>query len=110
MSIQSSARSVEQIEADLAATRAQMGRTIDALAAQLSPAYQVEQLTQKVSEKAQSFQEKIRERCDCVRESVCETVDAARAGDEEALKKVGIAIAGTVVVVALIGLRISHRR
>ncbi|WP_022867337.1 DUF3618 domain-containing protein [Schaalia vaccimaxillae] len=92
-------RSEEQIQAELAATRAEMSATVDALVERFQPDYLMGQA--KVT-----AQEKVAQ----TKAFVAQTIDEARAGDQEALKKVGIAVGCGVALVALIGLRLARRR
>ncbi|MDC4233479.1 DUF3618 domain-containing protein [Actinomyces sp. B33] len=93
-----SERTEEQIQAELAVTRAQMSQTIDALVARAQPAYVMEQAKLNVSAKARQ-----------TRARIGRTVDEARAGDVEAMKKVGIAALGAAALVCLVIVRVARR-
>lgn len=90
----SAARSPEQIEADLEATRAQMTATVDELVAQLQPAHLIEVSKESLARKTEE-----------VKVQVADTLNSARAGDTDALKKVGYAAAGVVGVIGVFVLR-----
>ncbi len=92
------ARSSKEIEAELDSTRQEMTTTVDELVAQLQPAHQIELAKENLSRKA-----------DEVKAVVSETVEAARDGDSEAMKKVGYVIGGVAVIVALIVIRSIRR-
>ncbi|WP_026459858.1 DUF3618 domain-containing protein [Schaalia suimastitidis] len=110
MSATEDTRTAAQIEADLAATRQQMARTLDDLVFQLSPSHQIDQVKLKLTQTAQNFPEQARAWAERTCEKARTTVDAARSGDEDALRKVGIAAVATVAVVGLVCLRIFRRR
>lgn len=110
MNDSSTARSAQQIEAELSATREEMARTVDALVEQFQPSYQIEQAKQALTDKALDLQEEAKNRIDALLASARETYEAAREGDQEALKKVGIAVAGVVAVVGLVVVGIIRRR
>lgn len=88
------ARSPEDIQADLEATRAQMTATVDELVAQLQPAHLIEVSKETLARKTEE-----------AKVQVADTINSARAGDAEALKKVGYAVAGVAGVLGVFVLR-----
>lgn len=88
------ARSPEEIQADLEATRSQMTATVDELVAQLQPAHLIEVSKESLARKTEE-----------VKVQMADTLNSARVGDTEALKKVGYAAAGVVGVIGVFVLR-----
>lgn len=87
-----------RIEIELAATRAELSSSVDALVGQLTPQYQWERAKEAAGEKARQW-----------RAHAEETVAEAREGDPRALRAVGIAAAGAVAVTALLVWRLTRR-
>lgn len=95
---QPTARTPEQIEADLEATRKALTNTVDELVAHLQPAHLLD-----------VAKEDLGRRFADAKEQACATVDAAREGNSDALKKVGIAAAAAVGVVSFLVWRFSGK-
>ncbi|QWW19765.1 DUF3618 domain-containing protein [Schaalia sp. 19OD2882] len=104
------ARTPQEIEAELAATREEMTRTVDALVGQLQPAYQIEQAKRALADKAQTWQSAARTWLQDFGVKVSETIDQAREGQPEAVKKVGAAAACALVLAGLLAIRFTRRR
>lgn len=109
MSNNNRARTPEQIEAELAATREEMSRAVDALVGQLQPSYQIEQAKKALAARAQTFSDDARTWLSDLGERITTTVEAARDGDTEALKKVGATAVGVLVLAGLFAFRFRKR-
>lgn len=86
-----SVRTADQIEADLERTRLEMTATVDQLVAQLQPA-----------NLAAMAKEDVARRFSVAKVQAFATVDAARDGDSDAIRKVGIAAAGALGLLAFV--------
>ncbi|UFU02630.1 DUF3618 domain-containing protein [Ruania suaedae] len=82
-------RSAAQIEADLAATREELTRTVDELSERVDPRRQVKEATEKARTEVSSF------------------VAGLKAGDPKAI---GIAGAAAATVLAIVGLSVRRHR
>ncbi|QPK81171.1 DUF3618 domain-containing protein [Schaalia sp. ZJ405] len=91
-------RTEEQIQAELAATRAEMSKTVNELYARVQPQYIAAQTKDAAMSKGKE-----------ITETVQRTVKDARAGDTDALVKVGAVALGVTTVIALIVLRRLRR-
>lgn len=94
-----SERTEAQILADLATTRAEMTATVDELFARVQPSYIMDQTKETAKAKFANFQTQAQI-----------TIQDAKDGEPEALKKVGIAAAGAATVVGLIVLNIIRKK
>lgn len=103
-------RSASQIAADLENVREQMASTVDELVGKLDPAAQLEKAKAYVSKKAETFPQDARQWVEDTSVKARETLEAAREGDEEAIKKVGIFAAASAAIVGLLTFRIFRRR
>lgn len=92
-------RSEAEILAELDRTRAEMTATVDELVARVQPEHMIEEVKERAKTKASE-----------VKNLVVTTVQEAREGDPEALKKVGYVIAGGVALGTLVVLRALRRR
>ncbi|WP_115728010.1 DUF3618 domain-containing protein [Actinomyces culturomici] len=92
-------RTEEQILAELAETRARMTATVDELFGRVQPDYLVGQAKESAKTKATEF-----------KALAAQTVQDAKDGDSEALKRVGYVAAGVAAVAALVVLRIVRGR
>lgn len=92
-------RTAEQIEAELEATRVELTQTVDELVAQLQPAHLIAKAKEDLNQRFVAAQA-----------NAMATVAAAREGDSEALRKVGIAAASVVGAVAFLYWRLSRRK
>lgn len=92
-------RTAEQIEADLEATRLELTRTVDELVAQLQPSHLMAKAKEDLS---QRFVD--------AKTNAVATVAAAREGDSEALRKVGIAAASVVGAAVFLYWRFSRKK
>ncbi|WP_043535731.1 DUF3618 domain-containing protein [Actinomyces polynesiensis] len=92
-------RTPEQIQAELAATRAQMSATVDELVQTLKPSTQVRRATSKLRSAALDL-----------RDQVVATTQQALDGDRDALVRVGVVAASVAGLVGLCVLgRVRHR-
>lgn len=91
-------RTAAEIEAELEATRSQMTATVDELVAQLQPAHLVEMAKEDVSRRFADAKVK-----------AFATVEAARDGDQDALRKIGVAAAAAVGVLSFMIWRFSGK-
>lgn len=91
-------RSAEQIEAELEATRAQLTSTVDELVAQLQPANLIGLAKEDAARRFADAKVK-----------AAATVDAARDGDQDALRKVGVAAAAALGCVAFLVWRLRGK-
>ena len=96
---ETSERTEAQILADLATTRAEMTATVDELFGRVQPSYIMDQTKETAKAKCANFQTQAQI-----------TVQDAKDGEPEALKKVGIAAAGAATVVGLIVLNIIRKK
>ena len=103
-------RTPEQIQADLAATRAQMSATVDELVQTLKPSTQIRRAGERAQEKMTQVRELSRSVAGRVREEAADTLDAAREGDRDAWMRVGAVAAAATAVVGLCVLRAARRR
>lgn len=87
-------RTPEQIQAELDATRLQMSATVDQLVHTLTPAHQM-----------QVAKDTMRAKFDEAKVCAQDTIDRAKDGDPEALKKVGYVVASAAALVGLCVLR-----
>lgn len=99
MSTDNVERTEEQIRAELEAVREQMTRTVDELFGRVQPDYIVSQAKQNARAKAEE-----------IKSFAAQTVEDAKDGDSEALKRIGYAAAGVAVVVGLVIARIVRSR
>ena len=98
MSDSQTQRTEEQIQAELAAVRAQMSQTVDALVGRMQPENLLAQAKIAAAGKVED-----------AKAFVSRTVADARDGDPEALKRVGIAAGCAAAVVGLVLLRLGRR-
>lgn len=89
--VESTPRTPEEIEAALEATRLELTATVDELVAQLQPANLVAMAKDDLGRRYADA--KVR---------AVKTVEAARAGDSDALRKLGLAAVGAVGVVTFL--------
>ncbi|UFU05987.1 DUF3618 domain-containing protein [Ruania halotolerans] len=82
-------RTVAEIEADLAATREELTKTVDDLSRRVDPRQQAAELKERARDGATSF------------------VEGVKAGDPKAL---GIAGAAAAAVLAIIGISVARRQ
>ena len=102
-------RTPEQIQADLAATRAQMSATVDELVQTLKPSTQVRRARDRAQVKAAELWDLSLSTAKRLRDRASDTVEDARSGDREALVRVGAVAAATAGVVGLCVLRAVRR-
>ncbi len=95
---EASSRSAAQIEADLAATRLELADTVNDLVEQLQPSHLLEMAKDDLGR-----------RFDDAKQQAAMTIDAAREGDQDAMRKVGVAAAAAAGVVALVVWRLVRR-
>ncbi len=93
-----SARTPEQIQAEMTAIRAQMTQTVDLLMAEVQPARIAQKTTRAAKQKAAETMA-----------HAASTLRTARQGDSEALKQVGYVVAGLAVAAGLVVLRAVRR-
>lgn len=92
-------RTEAQIRADLEATRAALAASVDDLYEQLQPTAIVANTKAAAAEAIAG-----------ARKSVRDTAAAAREGDSEAIKRIGIAVGATLVAIGLLAFAWSRRR
>lgn len=104
-------RTPEQIQADLAATRAQMSATVDELVQTLKPSTQVRRAGARAQEKASEVWESTLALAHDLRDRVTERFEDARRRDPDALVGFGaVAATAAAAVVGLCVLRAVRRR
>lgn len=91
-------RTAEEIEAELAATREELTHAVNELAGRMQPEYLIEQTKESLG---RSWSQ--------AKECAARTVEEARDGDTEALKKVGFVALGAAAVIGLVLFRITRR-
>lgn len=99
MSTDAVERTEEQIRAELEAVREQMTRTVDELFGRVQPDYIVSQAKRSARAKA-----------DEITSFAAQTIDDAKDGDSEAMKRIGYAAAGVALVVGLVVARIVRSK
>ncbi|MGO3796303.1 MAG: DUF3618 domain-containing protein [Pauljensenia sp.] len=102
-------RTPEQIQADLAATRAQMSATVDELVQTLKPSTQVRRAGARAQVKAEELWDLSLSTAKRFREGATETFEDARRGDRDALVRVGAVAAATAGLIGLCVLRAVRR-
>nr|WP_300339501.1 DUF3618 domain-containing protein [Actinomyces sp.] len=102
------ARTPEEIEARLAAQRADLAASVDALADRVSPSAQVREAAQEVKTNARELGQSLRDLGSDLREHATRTVSQACEGEPEALKALAVA-GGALVAAAAVGITIARR-
>ncbi|MDO4259677.1 MAG: DUF3618 domain-containing protein [Actinomycetaceae bacterium] len=103
-------RNANDIERELAATREEMARTVDALVEQLQPSYQIEQAKSAFAKKTRIMQADLKVKAQDFATQARQTVEDAKGGDREAMKRLGIAAGVAIATVALLILRFRPGR
>lgn len=94
----SSSRTPAQIEADLEATRRQLTDSVNELVAHLQPAHLIDSAKNDAVRRLAEAKTR-----------AAETIEAARKGDSDAIRHLGIAAAGAAAFTALVVWRIVRR-
>ena len=102
------AETPEEIEARLAAQRADLAASVDALAGRISPTTQVREAVEGAKASARGLGQSLRERGADLQARARQAVSEAREGDPEAVKTLAVA-GGALVTAATVGLAIVRR-
>lgn len=103
-------RTPEQIQAELAATRAQMSATVDELVQTLKPSTQVRRASAKARTRALELRDQAVAVATDLRERTAETLRQATDGNRDAMLRVGVVAAATVGMIGLCVVGARRRR